>query len=156
MTSARTNWEEATFDFEKKFYNQLNHIKKKSDEYERKMKALEAHQRYLQAEFGICNNFMAKDQQENESSFKEIVVDGPVQILDDYSRSQTVTEGDHLGKSSLHLNSTFEKILNIDIIKQEKNKKGNADLEALAPTLAYLPKTDHEKLKSSYQQRLDA
>jgi hypothetical protein len=61
ITSARTNWDEGTYDFEKKFYTQLNHIKKKSEVYERKMKELKAHQRYLRAEFGICQNFMAED-----------------------------------------------------------------------------------------------
>ena len=41
------------------------------------MKELQAHQKYLRAEFGICQNFMAEDQQDNESTLKE-VLDGPV------------------------------------------------------------------------------
>lgn len=59
---------------------------------------------------------MASDQQDNDSSFKEVIVEGPVQILDDLSRSHIATETDYHGKS-INLNSTFEKIMNIEIIK---------------------------------------
>ena len=76
--------------------------------------------------------------------------------MDNFTQFQSTAELDHLGKS-LHLNSTFEKILNIDIIKSEKDmpKQTNADLAMCAPTLSEIPTTD-PKLKASYQQRLEA